>query len=153
MLLALPFREIAAHALHMSFTDVIYSGRGEVLQISVRVFANDFAAAAARRSRTRLGRDSLIDQPNALAYLAANFRLASRQGTLIPLVPCGVARVKDMLHFCFRVIIKSPPTTIRVANTVLTELFKDQVNVVQTTSGSRRATRLYVRGDGWKYLP
>lgn len=150
---AFPLREVSAHALHMSFTEVVFSQKTNTLELSIRVFANDFAAAAARRARTRLGRDSLIDQPSALAYFAANLRLAGVQGTLIPLVPCGVARVNDMLRFCFRARIATPPATIRIANTVMAELFKDQVNVVQSVAGNRRATRLFVRGDGWKLLP
>ena len=42
---------------------------------------------------------------------------------------------------------------IRMRNTVMTELFSDQVNVVQTLQGSARASRLFVRGDSFKLLP
>ena len=49
-----------AHPIHMSVTEVRFIESRKTLELSVRVFANDFSAAAARYSRTRLGADSLI---------------------------------------------------------------------------------------------
>ena len=153
VMLASPLRTAAAHPIHMSFTEARYSEGGRILQLWVRVFANDFAAAAARRARIRLGRDSVIDAPSAVAYLAEKLQLIGEDGRAIQLLACGTKRVDQMLLFCLQA--KAPRATLklRIRNSVMTELFDDQVNIVQSVTGTSRASRLFVRGDGPKALP
>ena len=152
MILA-PVRPAAAHPIHMSFTEARYSENGTTLQLLVRVFANDFAAAAARRARIRLARDSVIDTPNAVAYLAEKLQLIGEDGHPIQLVVCGTKRVDQMLFFCLQARASQGTQKLRILNSVMTELFDDQVNVVQTVTGAARASRLFVRGDGLKAMP
>lgn len=144
---------VAAHPIHMSYTEIRSSPRGGTVELSVRVYANDFSAAAARYTRTPLGADSLIGPGKGFSYLLANFRLIGRDAKAIALIPCGVVHAGDMLRFCLRANFTAPPTTVRISNSIMTELFHDQVNVVQTRAGNKRASRMFVRGDGWKALP
>ena len=58
-----------------------------------------------------------------------------------------------MLSFCLQATVLDDLRTLRMRNTVMTEQFGDQVNVVQTIDGGIRASRLFVRGDGAKILP
>jgi hypothetical protein len=152
-LLAWPVRSAAAHPIHMSFTEARYLAGGRTLQLWVRVFANDFAAAAARKSGTRLSRDSVIDPNIGAAYVAQNIQLVRADGQPLILVSCGVKRVNDMLLFCMQATSMGGTQQVRMRNSVMTELFSDQVNVVQTVDGGTRASRLFVRGDGLKALP
>ncbi len=152
-MMSVPVRTVSAHPIHMSFTEIRPSSSANTVELSVRVFANDFSAAAARYTRTELGADSLIGGGNGFSYLLANFRMIGRDAKPIALVPCGAIRVGDMLRFCFRANIASPRNTVRISNSIMTELFHDQVNVVQTLAGNKRASRMFVRGDGWKSLP
>ena len=41
----------------------------------------------------------------------------------------------------------------RIAARVLFEVYRDQVNIVQTVDGARRESLLFVAGDGSKRLP
>lgn len=152
-LLAAPLRTATAHPIHMSFTEARYTGANRTLQLWVRVFANDFAAAAARRSGIRLGRDSVIDPAIGTAYLTEKLQLAAADGRAIGLVSCGVKRVNDMLGFCLQARIVHSMGKLKMRNSIMTELFGDQVNVVQTVDRGARASRLFVRGDGAKDLP
>jgi hypothetical protein len=153
-LLTVPSRSISSHPLHMSFTDVRFVDGGKVVELSIRVFANDFAAAAARFSRTSLGPDSTVEASRSIAYLTANIRVAGKTGAPLPLISCGMTTVAEMLKFCFRAAMgKHSDAPLRVSNTIMTELFRDQVNVVQSSAGGRRASRMFVHGDGWKTLP
>jgi hypothetical protein len=43
-------------------------------------------------------------------------------------------------------------TALTLRNSILTERFADQVNIARATVGGRRATRLFVKGDGAKRL-
>ena len=149
---AVPLRGAAAHPIHMSFTEARYVDGNRKLQLWVRVFANDFAAAAARRSGIRLGRDSVIDPPVGIGYLMQSLQLFGPDGRALNLSPCGVKRMNDMLWFC---LMSNKPESVqkmKMRNTIMTELFSDQVNVVQTMDGGSRASRLFVRGDGMKTL-
>jgi hypothetical protein len=152
-LLATQPRAASAHPIHMSFTEARYVDGKRTLQLWVRVFANDFAAAAARRSGTRLSRDSVIDPTAGIAYLTQNLQLVAANGQAVKLLSCGVKRLNDMLSFCFQASARDGMRNLRMRNSVMTELFGDQVNVVQTIDGSTRENRLFVRGDGLKPLP
>ena len=153
LLLVFPIREAAAHPIHMSFTEVRYADGNRTLQLWVRVFANDFAAAAARRSGIRLSRDSVIEPAIGIAYLTEKLQLAGVDGRPMGLVSCGMKRVNDMLSFCLRATVPEGMQKLKMRNSIMTELFSDQVNVVQTVHGGARASRLFVRGDGSKDLP
>lgn len=58
-----------------------------------------------------------------------------------------------MLFFCLQAKASQGTQKLRLLNSVMTELFDDQVNVVQTVTGAARASRLFVRGDGLKAMP
>jgi hypothetical protein len=152
-LASIPFERAFAHPLHMSFTEVRLADAGRTLELSVRVFTDDFSVAAARYSRAALKGDSVIDARSGIAYLRSRIRVGSGKEAPVPLVPCGVTRTADMLRFCFRATLASPGKSVQIANAVLTEMFADQVNVVQSVVGGRRASRMFVRGDGWKKVP
>jgi len=149
----IPLRTAAAHPIHMSYTEARYSPASHVLQMWVRVYANDFAAAAARKSGLRLGRDSVIDPTVGALYLRQNIQLIDADGHSLSIASCGARRANDMLLFCLQATAITALAQVRMRNTVMTELFSDQVNVVQSLQGSARASRLFVRGDGFKQLP
>lgn len=150
-IMAAPVREAFAHPIHMSYTEVRYSPATSSIEISIRVYANDFSAAAARRARVSLRADSTIDGRNALDYMRQNFQITDASGKALNPVSCGVVRAQDMLKFCFRLPSRRD-AALRVRNTVMTELFSDQVNVIQSVGSKGRTSRLFVRGDGWKEL-
>lgn len=152
-LASMPFARALAHPLHMSFTEVRLTNSGRTLELSVRVFSDDFSVAAARHAGVSLPSDGVIDSRSGIAYLRSRIRVGNGKGTLAPLMPCGVTRTADMLSFCFRATLASPAKPVQIANAVLTEMFADQVNVVQSVVGGRRASRMFVRGDGWKKVP
>ena len=152
-LCAAPLRTAVAHPIHMSFTEARYVDSNRTLQLWVRVFANDFAAAAVRGSGIRLDRDSVVDSRVAITYVLRNVQLFGSDGRALSLLPCGFKRMSDMLWLC--VMAKEPESLqkMKMRNSIMTELFSDQVNVVQTVNGDRRTSRLFVRGDGVKALP
>lgn len=147
-----PLRAAAAHPIHMSFTEARRIDGTRGLQLMVRVYANDFAAAAARSAGVALGRDSVLDPRLGIAYLLRNLEVLGADGRASRLTPCGVRRVSDTMIYCLQVATAASQLK-RMRNSILTELFSDQVNVVQTVDGDHRTSRLFVRGDGPKSLP
>ena len=138
-----------AHPVHMTLTEVRHAGPEGKLEIKVKVFTDDFSTAAARYTKSHLDSGKVIDRRRGFVYLISRLRLANRNST-IPLTPCGVTVSGDALIFCLHGINTGSSTGLRVSNTLMTELFDDQVNVVQAVAGKRRMSRMFVRGDGWK---
>jgi hypothetical protein len=142
---------VHAHPIHMSVTEIRFSKGGDAVDVTVKVFADDFSTAAARFTKSHLDSGKIIDRSRGYAYLLHNVRFANGPGT-IPLRPCGVTRNGETLTFCLRASVQGDLKSLRLANTLLTEIFSDQVNVVQSVNGRRRSSRMFVRGDGWKSI-
>ena len=139
-----------AHPIHMSVTEVRFAQRTSV-DITVKVFADDFSTAAARYTRSHIDSGKVIDRTRGFAYLMSRVRLGNRAGS-IPLRPCGVTEAGETLLFCLRADVVGDAGSLKLSNGLMTDLFSDQVNVVQTTAGKKRSSRMFVRGDGWKSL-
>jgi hypothetical protein len=149
VIFALSFSAQSAHAhpLHMSYTEIRRDAGRNRLQLSLRVYANDFAAAASHYTHTRVGPDSSISEAAGLRYILDHLQVRS-QSQLLSLSSCGVTRAGDMLHFCLAA--DASPGKIILTTSVMTELFHDQVNVVQSVDGPKRSSRMFVKGDGPK---
>ena len=148
-MLVSPIGVVRAHPIHMSVTEIRMSKAGDVVDLSVKVFADDFSTAAARYTRSHLDSGRIIDRSKGFAYLLKSVQIANRAGS-IPLTPCGVTVSGQTLTFCLRAKVSGERRSLKLTNSLLTELFSDQVNVVQSFQGKRRSSRMYVRGDGWK---
>jgi len=140
------------HPLHTTLTELMYvRGTGSV-EVSIRVFADDFGAAAARRGGVAPGYDHSVPDSVAMAYVAATFTLADRAGRPLALSWCGYDRSGDLLWLCLRASAPGGLAGARVHARMLFEVFDDQVNIVQVADGGRRNTLLFTKGDGAKRL-
>lgn len=148
--LALPLADARAHPIHMTMTEVRQTGRGNI-ELTVKVFTDDFSTAAARHSRSHLDSGKVIDRGRGFTYLLSRVRLGNASAAFA-LTPCGVTVTAETLLFCLRATVTGDTKSLRVSNTLMTELFGDQVNVVQSVQGKRRSSRIFVRGDGWKTI-
>jgi hypothetical protein len=85
------------------------------------------------------------------AYLSATFALTDERGRRLPLQWRGSRRQGDLLW----ISLSAPAMTLaglRVRNSVLCELYDDQVNIVQASGGGRRTSLLFTKGDGAKKI-
>jgi hypothetical protein len=153
-------REAEAHPLHTTLVQLTYDERAHVLEGSIRVFAGDFAAAVAKRAvakravAKRAGAktpdDDRVTDAAAFAYVTSTFRFVDATGRAVPLAWCGSRRAGDVLWLCVRVPSAAPPGALRLSDQMLCELFDDQINIVQTVAGDKRASMLFTKGDGAK---
>jgi hypothetical protein len=125
-----------AHPLHTTLTDVVVTS-GSV-RATVRLFADDLAAAMGKRG----------GDPDVASYVESRLvfldggRAVSRRG-------CGVKRTSELLWVCVEGTVSG---TLSVQNTLLTEKFKDQINIVQATRGAEKQSVVFTKGDGTKRL-
>jgi hypothetical protein len=131
-----------AHPMHTSVTELVHDARSGTVTVMVRVFADDFRAAAGGAA------DSL-----AARYLRPRITLTDRTGRVVALAwersePAGDAL---LIHLFGRA--PSGVSAGRFRQAVLLERFADQVNLVRVRDGSKRASLWFVRGDQAKALP
>jgi len=139
-----------AHPLHTSLAEVSFNPRNATVDVSIRVFADDFAAAA--NEWRRRGRDRSTGSP-LIGYALANFSLVDRTGRRIAMTSCGGKRVGDLMWLCFRGQTSSSASGSSVSSKILFDKYRDQINIVQATYDGRKANLLFTGGEGEKKLP
>lgn len=135
---------LAAHPLHTSMTEVV-SNRSGTIELSLRVFADDFTRAAAehwrRHGRTGAGNAPLAD------YAAHSLAIADQSGQPIATAFCGIRTAGDMLWICLRTQAPRRDSGFQIVNRVLFEVFDDQINVVRAKHDGRTISLLFTPGD------
>ena len=140
-----------AHPLHTSLARMTVDSRTGVVDISLRVFADDFTAAAEDWRRTNSSSNGVTSR--GAAYARASFVVRESTGRSVNLQSCGEKRVGNMMWICLRGRLSPRASIATVMSRVLVEKFEDQVNVVQASYSNRKANLLFTAGDGEKRLP
>ena len=129
----------AAHTLHSSLATVTWRSETGTLELAVRAFTQDLEGALARRDGS------------PCAYVQAALTLRDAAGELVPTTRCTVERQGDVSWVRFATA-PGDPRAWRLSNSLLFELFRDQINIVQLSIPGRTRTLLFTRGDGPKPL-
>lgn len=138
----------AAHPLHTSLAEVKYDARRGTIDVSLRVFTDDFTTAATRFAKRR---GQSASHPAFVMYALAAFTITDAAGGRVVLQPCGERRAGDLTWLCFRGRAR-PGAALRVTSRVLFDLFTDQINIVRAEFGGKKASFLFTPGDGAKPL-
>ena len=147
ILAVLPFASaLAFHPLHTSFAQVAFDARARTVDVSLRVFIDDYTSAAETWARAKGVRSDQI-----AAYATASFTLREATGRAIALQSCGEKRVGDLMWICLRGKMSSRPST--VVSRIMFERFDDQVNIVQTSYDGRKSNLLFTSDDREKRIP
>lgn len=144
-----------AHPLHTSMAELAYDSRTGAVQLSLRVFVDDFTRASnAFQKRQSAARpvSTVPAQSPLIAYSLASFTLTDSRGRRVAFSSCGGKRVGDLMWLCFRGQA-APGGRLRVLSQVLFDNFKDQINIVQATSAGRRTNLLFTPGESAKPIP
>jgi hypothetical protein len=136
------FMALAAHPLHTTLTQLAYRDADRSVEVTIRVFADDFRAV--------LTRD--VTDSAAAAYLRSAFTLTDRAGRPVAVVWCGMKRTGDLLWLCLRAPAPRGMSGLRVRVALLFDRYDDQINIVQVTYHGRRVSLLFTRGDASKPL-
>lgn len=142
----------AAHPLHTTLTEVNVDATTHTVRVVVRVFADDFGTALARHVHAATPPTGRAWDDAATSYLASALSIADRTNRPIALHSCGTRRSADLLWICLEGTTPESARELRGRNAILCDLFDDQVNIVQSVSGTDKHSVLFTRGDGLKRL-
>ena len=144
---------LAVHPMHTSVTRVSYDAGAHVLEVSMRLFTDDFTTAVSRRAGAHPTAATGMGDEAVMTY--ARSALSVRDGThgTLAFVGCGQRRELDFTWVCLRATLADEPTQLDVSNRALHELFADQVNIVQLVLRGRTKTLVFTRDDGMQRGP
>ena len=137
----------AAHPVHTTLTEIARGSDG-VITLRIRVFADDFSAAASRFVGGPPPRDHAVSDSTAARYVARFVRLEHGMD-VVRLVFAGQRRDGEVIWIDLRGRVRSGSGEVRLVNALLFDLHADQVNLVQTRGGR---TVLFTRGEGPKEI-
>ena len=137
---------VAVHPMHTTFTEIVQPAVGREVTMTIRGFEDDLTAAA--RAATPGGTaDSAIT-----IYLRQRALLTDRSGRDVPFNAIGLRRRGGVIWVTLQ---SGRPVNLegsRFINRALTEVFADQVNLVQVKALRTSRTIMFTSGDGSKAI-
>jgi hypothetical protein len=136
------------HPLHTTLTEVTLDAADGTTRVTIRAFADDFSAAAARHAHTPPPADGRVSDAVAAAYVLAAVRVTDPSAQPAPLTWGGMRRTGNLLWITMRIPSLRSLDGVKLGCAILFELYADQVNIVQAAAAGRRRTLLFTPGDG-----
>jgi hypothetical protein len=133
MVIALLALALMAHPLHTTMTELTEDRTHGTVRATIRVFADDFGKARGTKPE--------------LAYVSSTFAFTDRNGRQLVLRSCGTRSTGELLWICIEATSADGLAALRVRNGMLSDLFDDQVNVVQGSVAGARRSLLFTKGD------
>ena len=142
-----------AHDYHVSKTNVRYVAERQQLQVEMQVFVEDLELAMQDAGAPPLELGTEAENPESerylIAYLDKHFGI-DWNGKPLPLRLVGW-ELEDDLHGLWIYLVAEdvgPAQEVRIQNSVLTEYYADQKNIVKLYAGEERlGTLLMGRGS------
>ena len=127
------------HKFYVSLTEIRYNSETERMEISMRIFPDDLDQALLVRTgiHSRLATELEPAEADSLlkVYLLESFSVQVN-GEDIELHYLGKEPESDAIWCYLESEAVSSPETISVSSSLLTEFFKDQVNIIQVYIGT-----------------
>lgn len=143
-----------AHDYHASITDAKYNPRSQSLEVAVKVFTDDLETALSKRLKTKVtynGSEKV--QQYVQDYIAGNLSFELVKGKPLPHTFVGAEQEADVVWVYLEIPLKSNAIPhIFVRNTVLQELFNDQMNIVNLTYQGKTSSNLFQKNDGTRKM-
>ena len=141
-----------AHDLHISYGNAAVEGN--VMAVRIRFFRNDLEDALARHAGRAAFRMSAEPEAEAafMAYFQAHFTVQAGGRAIAPtVVGSGEDELDREPVWWYAVQFEAPSalTAFRVRNTLLTEVFDDQTNIVKFVRfpDGKQKTYSFARGE------
>jgi len=133
--------EIFVHPLHISVTEINHNATDKTLEISCKMFTDDFERVLAQNYKTKVDLINPVDRP-AMEKLVSDFILKhlaiKADGKIIQLTYLGFERDNDAIYSYFQADKIGSVKKLEITNNILHELFTDQINMMHIVVGGLR---------------
>lgn len=141
---------VQAHDYHASITDVTYNPKTQNLEVALRVFTDDLEEALSQKNK---GKVSYSSQSDKIKQYIAEYVNASLSFELVAGKPLkqriiGSEEETEAVWIYLEVPVqKAALSQLYVKNAVFTELFNDQMNVVNINYKGKTSSVLLQKND------
>ena len=143
-------RPALAHKFHESLAQLDYNEEARTVEMSLRLFADDLEDSLSRRA----GRKIRVDKEGAaaliLAYLQDAFELRNGGGEAKRFRWVGMEVKVDVVWVYVETDMPEGLEHSQLRNRIFFDLFDDQINRVNITSGAAKAYYVFKPGDPFK---
>jgi hypothetical protein len=133
------------HPLHVSTTEIAFNSKEKSLEISCRIFTDDFEAVLAKQFKTKVDlnkpamhkvMDELIKK-----YMAANLKYKVNGKNLVANY-VGFEKDNEATNVYLEIDNVSALENLSLTNSILYDLYDDQMNILHVEkSGTRKSVR------------
>lgn len=147
LVLGTAFRTAILHPFHVSASEIEYNAKEKQLEISSKIFTDDFENVLERLYKTKadFNNKTVKPQMDALVtqYITAHLSVRTN-GRLLPLKFFGWEVDHEAVYVYTTAAAPNFDTkNITVENTILYDLFEDQQNIVHfIVNGNRKSSKL-----------
>lgn len=129
------------HPLHVSVTEINHNAADKTLEISCKLFTDDFEKVLTRNYKTKVDLINPPDRP-AMDKLVSDFiqkHLSIKaDGKAAQFTYLGYERDNDVIYSYFQVDNIVSVKKMEIINHLMHELFTDQINLVHVIVGGKR---------------
>lgn len=135
------------HPFHVSSSEIEYNAKADQLEISSKIFTDDFEAVLSKLYKTKADFSNKQLKPKmdelVTKYITTHLAIGSN-GTFYPIKLFGWEVDHEAVYVYTTATPKNfNPKAINVENTILYDLFDDQMNIVHfIVNGSRKSSKL-----------
>ena len=136
------------HAYHSTITELRYNAAKKQLELSVKVFTDDFEKALSQGQPTRVNLTDAGPRPLALAtaYLQRTLQVSTPAGAPLPLQVLGMQAENDGYLLYCKVPLPGPVSSVKLRQAVLLDAFSDQMNIVNVEANGQKQSALFRAG-------
>ena len=137
-----------SHAYHASITEMRYNGPQKQLEISIKVFTDDFEKALSRgqKAPVRLSTPGPLPSVRTAEYLRRQLVIKTATGGALPFQFLGMQAEKDAYWLYCKVALPRTMAGLQIRNAVLLDVFPDQSNILNFEAGSKKQSVLFRAG-------
>jgi hypothetical protein len=143
------FSAIQPHDYHVSVTQMQYNSASKVFELSVRIFTDDLekALGATNGNRRFTVKDGDANDTFVSSYVSKNLLLSNARQEMAQLRYIGKQQEDDATWIYIEIPVQLPVKGYKLQNSILTETFDDQVNMVNITTPAGKKTYMYKKSQ------
>jgi hypothetical protein len=131
----------AVHPIHLSVTEINHNAGEKTLEISCKIFTDDFERVLAQNYKTKV---DLTNPPDKAAmeklvndYVQKHLSIKA-DGKPVAFTALGFEKDQDVVYSYFQVDNIASVKSIGLTNTLMYDLFEDQISLIHVTVGGKR---------------
>ena len=136
------------HAYHSTITELRYNPAKKQLELSVKVFTDDFEKAISQGQPKTVSLTEPGPRPLVLAdaYFQRTLQISTVAGARLPMQVLGMQAENDGYWFYCKVALPGPVAGIRLRQAVLIDAFSDEMNIVNVEANGKKQSALFRAG-------